>query len=62
MQRLTDLMGDAVYDRDGDELLSKGLYLDMGPWQYHLFRMEAIPQADSTVTTATTDQSQRSAE
>jgi hypothetical protein len=31
--RLTDLVGDAVYDRDGDDLRSRGLYLDVAPWQ-----------------------------
>ena len=40
--RLTDLTGSAVYDRDGNELLSKGLYLDMGPWQYHVFEIHDI--------------------
>ena len=29
--RLTDLMGPARYDRDGSELVSRGLYLDLPP-------------------------------
>jgi hypothetical protein len=29
--RLRDLLGDAVYDRDGDELSGRGLYLEVGP-------------------------------
>jgi len=37
--RLQDLLGDARYDRDGKELQSRGLYLDVVPWQYHVFRM-----------------------
>ena len=37
--RLRDLLGDAVYDRDGDELARPGLYLDVGPWQYHVFEL-----------------------
>ena len=37
--RLGDLTGDAVYDRDGDELGVRGLYLDMSPWQYHVFEL-----------------------
>jgi Alpha amylase, catalytic domain len=37
--RLTDMMGEAVYDRDGDTLSSKGLYLDMPGWSYHLFAL-----------------------
>lgn len=35
--RLQDLLGDAVYDRSGDELAADGLYLDVGPWQVHAF-------------------------
>ena len=37
--RLKDLLGDAVYDRDGDELAGRGLYLDVAPWQYHVFEL-----------------------
>lgn len=40
--RLTDLLGTAVYDRDGDDLHYVGLYLDMQPWQYHFFEMKKI--------------------
>jgi hypothetical protein len=35
--RLRDLMSPASYDRPGDELLARGLYLDMPPWGYHVF-------------------------
>jgi hypothetical protein len=35
--RLRDLLGDADYERDGSDLQSRGLYLDMGAWQYHAF-------------------------
>jgi hypothetical protein len=35
--QLTDLMGDATYDRGGDELQSRGLFLDMHPWQASVF-------------------------
>ncbi len=35
-----DILGDAVYERDGNELASKGLYLDLEPWQCHLFKIE----------------------
>jgi hypothetical protein len=31
--RLVDLLGDATYDRDGNDLQSRGLYLDTSPWQ-----------------------------
>lgn len=38
--RLRDQMGDAVYDRDGDDLQSRGLYLDMAPWQGSVFALD----------------------
>jgi hypothetical protein len=37
--RLKDLMGSASYDRDGTDLVSRGLYLDMPPWGFHLFEV-----------------------
>jgi hypothetical protein len=36
---LRDLFSLAQYERDGDELCSRGLYLDLPPWGYHLFEM-----------------------
>lgn len=35
--RLRDLMGPVVYERDGDQILSRGLYLDLPAWGYHVF-------------------------
>jgi hypothetical protein len=38
--RLQDRMSPpAVYDRSGDELLTRGLYLDMPGWGYHVFEV-----------------------
>lgn len=37
--RLKDLMGPAGYDRDGGDLTSRGLYLDLPPWGYHVFEV-----------------------
>ena len=37
--RLRDLMGSANYDRDGNDILSRGLYLDLPAWGYHVFEM-----------------------
>jgi hypothetical protein len=34
---LKDLLGPAVYERDGDELAAGGLYLDLPAWGYHAF-------------------------
>ncbi len=35
--RLADRMSDAVYDRPGDDLTARGLYLDLPAWGYHVF-------------------------
>ena len=37
--RLDDHLGKACYDRDGDELLSPGLYLDVPAWAFHVFEL-----------------------
>ena len=34
-----DLMSAALYDRDGNEVLSGGIYLDMNAWAYHIFEI-----------------------
>ncbi len=41
--RLKDSLGPASYIRDGNELLERGLYLDMQPWAYHVFDLEVNP-------------------
>jgi hypothetical protein len=40
--RFQDLMGPSCYDRDAGELAARGLYLDMPPWGYHVFRVKAV--------------------
>jgi Alpha amylase, catalytic domain len=35
--RLTELLSDTAYDRDGDDLQSRGLYVDHSPWQACVF-------------------------
>jgi len=40
--RLTDLLSDARYDRDGNDLAARGLYLDVPPWQRHVFEVKAV--------------------
>jgi Alpha amylase, catalytic domain len=35
--RLEDLMGEDSYDRDGSEIASRGLYLDLPAWGRHVF-------------------------
>jgi glycosidase len=38
-----DTLSSVRYDRDGNELLERGLYLDMGPWTHHIFTLEIKP-------------------
>ena len=38
--RLKDLMGTQEYDREGDEIRSRGLYLDLPAWGYHVFELK----------------------
>jgi glycosidase len=41
--RLQDQMSNAAYDRDGNELRSTGLYVDLLPWQTHVFGLGKLP-------------------
>ena len=36
-----DALTDKVYDRTGEELFQKGFYVDLQPWQAHLFGFKA---------------------
>jgi hypothetical protein len=38
--RLHDRLGAARYDYDGADLSTRGLYLDMPPWGYHVFDVQ----------------------
>lgn len=46
--RLLDAMSSTAYVRSGDELLSKGLYLDMPPWSYHVFEATMLSVVSDT--------------
>ena len=37
---LKDSLSSACYIREGNELLERGLYLDLQPWSYHVFDVE----------------------
>ena len=37
--RLEDQMEEVVYERDGNDLQSRGLYLDVPPWQASVFAL-----------------------
>ncbi len=50
--RLGDRMGSEVYDRSGDELAARGLYLDMPAWGSHVFAVEPLPRDASQRGTA----------
>jgi len=37
---LADLMSDTRYERAGDDIVARGLYLDMPPWGYNVFALQ----------------------
>jgi hypothetical protein len=41
--RLTDVLSGATYDRDGDEMLYPGLYVELGPWGHSFFQCVRTP-------------------
>jgi hypothetical protein len=41
----SDLVSDSLYERDGDDLLSRGLFLDMPEWGYHIFEVSVSAAA-----------------
>jgi glycosidase len=41
--RLADQLGSAAYDREGDDLQARGLYLDEPGWQAGVFSLEQVP-------------------
>jgi hypothetical protein len=36
--RLTDLISGAVYQRNGEEMVNAGLYIDLEPWGFHFLK------------------------
>lgn len=40
---LRDLLSEAFYDRDVDELRERGLWVSLAPWQSHVFEVTALP-------------------
>ena len=40
--RLDDGLSGDVYERDGNEMRDSGLYVDLAPWQCHIFHMRAL--------------------
>jgi hypothetical protein len=39
---LSDGLTGEIYDRSGDEMRDGGLYVDLAPWRYHLFKVGAL--------------------
>ena len=39
--RLSDLVGTELYDRDGSEVVDNGLFIDLAPWQFNVFALQA---------------------
>jgi len=40
--KFDDLMSESSYDREGNDLLRSGLYLDIPAWSYHVFEIKNI--------------------
>jgi glycosidase len=40
--RLTDMIGDEIYDRDGSDLIGHGLYIDQAAWQVNMFELKTV--------------------
>jgi hypothetical protein len=43
---LRDLLGEARYERAGDDLQWRGLYLNVPPWQHHVFELSLAPAGE----------------
>jgi glycosidase len=39
--RLTDIMGDEVYDREGSDVIDRGLYIDHAAWKINIFEVKS---------------------
>jgi hypothetical protein len=35
--RLRDVLSGAIYERDAEQMVSPGLYVELGPWSFHFF-------------------------
>jgi len=42
MWRLSDVLSGETYDRRGDEIRDAGLYVDLRPWQCHVFQVQQV--------------------
>jgi len=42
--RLIDKLSEVIYERDADEMLRQGLYVELGPWGCHFFECQGSPK------------------
>jgi hypothetical protein len=41
--RLTDVLTQSMYDRNGTDMRDAGLYVDLGPWHVHFLGFSSRP-------------------
>ncbi len=46
--RLRDAISGATYDRNGDEMLAPGLYVELGPWNCSFFQCARVPSGTAS--------------
>lgn len=46
--RLSDPISGATYDRNGDEMLAPGLYVELGPWNCNFFQCVHVPSGTAS--------------
>jgi hypothetical protein len=52
--RMNDFMSAQQFERDGDELCTRGLYVDLPAWGYHVFDLRTYVQTGGTTSCAAT--------
>ena len=40
---LRDALSGAIYERDAEQMVSPGLYVELGPWSFHFFHCRQAP-------------------
>ncbi len=45
---LTDVLAEVTYTRDGNDIASRGLYVELAPWAFHFFRLRKTWQVTLT--------------
>jgi hypothetical protein len=42
MWRLDDRLSGETFERSGNDMRDAGMYVELGPWEYHLFQLRAL--------------------